>query len=157
MLAVGESSVKFNLVFSILLLLFGSMSSFSEDNLSVLTVKIKKITPVKGSLKIALVDKETKIESKDDLKGAVKVDNIDVTAKTMNYRFKKLPFGKYSFIVFHDENDNDELDLDLFDSPVEGFGYSNNPSIKKRKPSFKESAFEVNEKDQTINVQMQYF
>lgn len=102
------------------------------------------------------MDKETKFENKKDLESAVKVDEISVTKTSTEYRIKKLDFGRYSFTVFHDENDNDKLDLDLFDIPLEGFGYSNNPKVKNRKPTFKESSFEFNQKEQRLVVDMKY-
>lgn len=148
--------MKLNLVSSLLLLILYTPFAFSKKDMGILYVKITKIKNTKGSLKIALIDKETKITNKEDLEGAVRIGSVSVSDKTMKYQIKKLPYGKYSFIVFHDENNNDQLDLDLFDAPLEGFGYSNNPKVKQHKPSFKESSFEINQKKQKITVEMNY-
>lgn len=156
MWVIEESTVKFSLVVSFLYLFFSISTGFSRETYGALYVKIKNIRNTKGSLKIALVDKELNIEDEKELKDAVKLDDISVSGKEMVYRFRKIVHGKYSFIVFHDENDNDKLDKDLFDSPLEGFGYSNNPKIKKQKPTFKESVFDFKENDKTIVVEMKY-
>ena len=149
--------MKFSLVFSLLCFVVGSSVASPQKNEGTLFVKINKIRNTDGNLKIALVDKETKVETKKDLEHAIKVDKLSISGKSIDYKITKLPYGKYSFVVFHDENNNDKLDLDLFDIPLEGFGYSNNPKVKNRRPTFKESAFEIKQKELTIVVEMKYF
>jgi uncharacterized protein (DUF2141 family) len=148
--------VKLSLVASMIFVMFYSSLAFSKKSLGILYIKIEKIKNMKGSLKIALIDKETNLGSKDDLKDAIRIDSVTVSGKSMDYQIKKIPYGKYSFIVFHDENNNEKLDLDLFEVPLEGFGYSGNPEIKKRRPTFKESSFEINHKKKSILIKMKY-
>jgi len=51
--------------------------------------------------------------------------------------------GDYAVSVIHDENDNEALDVGWFGIPKEGFGFSNNPKIRRGPPSFEEASFTV--------------
>ena len=44
----------------------------------------------------------------------------------MTITFNDLDAGEYGIRYFHDENDNGELETNLFGLPTEGYGYSNN-------------------------------
>lgn len=52
--------------------------------------------------------------------------------------FDELPQGDYAVRYFHDENGNNKLDLNLFGSPIEGIGFSNDA-----KPSYGPVGFEA--------------
>ncbi len=62
---------------------------------------------------------------------AVDGDEVVVT-------FDELPQGDYAVRYFHDENDNGKLDLNLFGSPIEGIGFSNDA-----KPSYGPVGFDA--------------
>ncbi|WP_143960322.1 DUF2141 domain-containing protein [Litoribacter populi] len=70
---------------------------------------------------------------------------------------KQLPFGEYAMFVFHDENDNDEVDFNLFKMPKEGIGFSNNPKLGLSKPKFEESKVRLNESKKRIRVKLKYY
>jgi len=57
--------------------------------------------------------------------------------------FKDIPDGIYAVSVYHDENDNDELDLIMGILPKEDNGTSNNPNTIMGPPKWQESIFEV--------------
>jgi uncharacterized protein (DUF2141 family) len=42
-----------------------------------------------------------------------------------SFAFPGLPFGTYAVVVFHDENDNGEIDHNLVGLPIEPLGFSN--------------------------------
>lgn len=56
--------------------------------------------------------------------------------------FANLPAGDYAIALVHDENDNRKLDT-LMAMPREGFGFSRNPTVTIKAPSFAASAFHV--------------
>ena len=58
----------------------------------------------------------------------------------------RLPFGKYAISIFHDVNDNEELDANFIGIPKEPYGFSNNPKSSFGPPGFDAAAFEF-EKD----------
>ena len=64
-----------------------------------------------------------------------------------------LPKGEYAVMVFHDEDDNDELKTNWFGMPKEGVGNSNN---HKGMPSYKKSVFKLSA-DKSIVINLWYF
>ena len=57
--------------------------------------------------------------------------------------FTDIPDGIYAISVYHDENDNDKLDLVMGILPKEDNGTSNNPDTVLGPPKWKDSIFEV--------------
>jgi uncharacterized protein (DUF2141 family) len=54
--------------------------------------------------------------------------------------FADLESGTYAVSVLHDENGDDQINTGTFGVPLEGFGFSRNPAITTRAPSFSEAA-----------------
>jgi uncharacterized protein (DUF2141 family) len=53
--------------------------------------------------------------------------------------------GKYAFKYFHDENNNEKLDLNWVRIPKEGYGFSNNAKGSFGPPSFEKTIFVLEE------------
>lgn len=56
---------------------------------------------------------------------------------------KNLTPGKYAFKYFHDENNNNKIDVNWLGVPKEGYGFSNNAKGIFSPPSFKKMIFEI--------------
>jgi uncharacterized protein (DUF2141 family) len=65
-----------------------------------------------------------------------------------------LAFGVYAIAIFHDLNDNGELDTNLFGIPTEPYAFSNNPSAKWRSPRFEEARFDFPRHQQVMEVEL---
>jgi uncharacterized protein (DUF2141 family) len=78
-----------------------------------------------------------------------------VSGKEKTVVFNNMPYGEYAVAVFHDENGNGKMDTHIFGIPKEGVGASNN-KMGFGPPSFKDSAFMLNEPDKTITVDVKY-
>ena len=66
--------------------------------------------------------------------------------------FTDLPPGKYAVILYHDENNDGQMDKRFGMIPIEGYGLSNNIKASG-KPSFDQCAFEIPEsRSQTIDL-----
>ena len=63
-----------------------------------------------------------------------------------------LPKGEYAVMVFHDEDDNNELKTNWIGMPKEGVGNSNN---HKGIPSYNKSVFKLSE-DKSIVIDLWY-
>lgn len=79
---------------------------------------------------------------------------LPATTGTEMLTLRDLPDGRYALIVYHDENNNGELDKRFGMIPIEGYGLSNNPNITG-KPSFDECAFEL-KGNQRIEINLKY-
>ncbi|MCF6308114.1 MAG: DUF2141 domain-containing protein [Flavobacteriaceae bacterium] len=72
---------------------------------------------------------------------------ITLSSKIINNKseviFTDITDGVYAVSVYHDENDNNELDLIMGILPKENNGTSNNPDTVLGPPKWKDSIFEV--------------
>ena len=115
-------SVKSIKVFSILFFTMLLTSLSSALTAAELTITIKDITKLEGHMLVALYDTQKDYKSGESKWSAkVKVDKNEQTVT-----FKDLPAGDYAVKLYHDENDNNELDSNMFGIPKEGYGFSNN-------------------------------
>ena len=64
--------------------------------------------------------------------------------------------GSYAVAVFHDEDSNGKLEMNKYGIPLEGFGFSKNPSLAKGRPGWENSVFRVNEKVHEETIRMLY-
>jgi len=62
---------------------------------------------------------------------------------SLNYTFKNLADGNYAIAVWHDENDNQIMDKNLFGAPKEKYGFSKNIYGTFGPPDFEEVLFKV--------------
>lgn len=99
-----------------------------------LTFSMTEVKAKQGKMYVALfngADNYQKNKAQASTIAAVDGDEVVVI-------FDELPQGDYAVRYFHDENDNNKLDLNLFGSPIEGIGFSNDA-----KPSYGPVGFEA--------------
>ena len=60
--------------------------------------------------------------------------------------FNDVEAGDYAIRYFHDENNNGDIDTNLFGLPTEGYGFSNNAKVNFGPPSYQQMSFQVAEK-----------
>ena len=73
-------------------------------------------------------------------------------AGSVALQFTDLPPGKYAVILYHDENNDGQMDKRFGMIPIEGYGLSNNIKASG-KPSFDQCAFEIPAiRSQTIDL-----
>lgn len=63
--------------------------------------------------------------------------------------------GTYALLIVHDENANGKLDMTM-GIPREGFGFSNNPSMRPRAPRWEEIRFTMPPAGLKQQVRMRY-
>jgi uncharacterized protein (DUF2141 family) len=63
----------------------------------------------------------------------------------------------YAVAMFHDENNNGELDHNFLGIPTEGYGFSNNPKLRFGPPEFAQGRVRARPGDNPVAVQMQYY
>ncbi len=106
-----------------------------------LQLTLSNIRQAKGSVYIAVYDKEVNFLSLDKMRDKKIVPlNFSGTLQTV---FPNLPPGTYAISCFHDVNGNGKLDTNLLGIPSEPYGFSNNARPKFRAPSWAESKFEL--------------
>ena len=66
--------------------------------------------------------------------------------------FTDLEAGEYAIAAFHDSNGNGELDLNILNIPVEGYGFSNGAVGFMGPPSFDDAAFTIGSDEERLSV-----
>jgi uncharacterized protein (DUF2141 family) len=64
--------------------------------------------------------------------------------------------GTFAVAAFHDEDSDLRLSKDFFGLPAEGWGLSDNPPFKLRRPRFDEAAFHVRPGIFVIDINLRY-
>lgn len=117
-----------------------------------LTVIIDGIAKVEGKMAIGLY---RTAEGFPDIAKASQGVFLPVEGDRLEHAFPDIADGQYAVAVFHDANDNGELDTNFFKAPKEGYAFSNNVKGVFGPPSFGEAAFAVNG-PMTVSVTLNY-
>jgi uncharacterized protein (DUF2141 family) len=105
----------------------------------------------RGAVMILLARSEAEFESDAEAfrNAVVKVENRQAMAV-----FEDVPYGAYAIKVFHDENDNRELDTNFVGFPKEKFGFSNNAMGRMGPPSYEQARFAFEAEQAKIEIEM---
>jgi uncharacterized protein (DUF2141 family) len=127
------------------------------QNVNTLSVKIDNIAQAKGDILVALHKEASSFT--DNPQNAYRFQKVARAegAKTVSINFKNVPSGVYAVSVLQDMNNNKKMDFTGIGIPKEGFGVSNGPKSKFKKPQFDQSKFEVKANPTHITIGMMYF
>jgi len=116
-----------------------------------LNVSINDIKTDDGRLMITVVNTEEQLAD-----GTEAPASMILAASTQGVKFTlhNLPAGTYGVQLFHDENNNGELDANLLGIPKEPWAFSNNAAGKFGPPKWKDIRFEITADDQTVNQEI---
>ena len=116
-------------------------------------VEISGVENNTGIIRIGLYNSEGTFPTYgENFKGAE--PNANVTG--VSYTFTDIPIGTYAIAVWHDENENKEMDKNLFGAPTENYGFSRNIYGSFGPPSFDEVSFKVNsDKKITLKIDIE--
>ncbi|MBD1856418.1 MULTISPECIES: DUF2141 domain-containing protein [Leptolyngbya] len=117
-----------------------------------LTVEVSGLRNQNGTLCLSLFSSEQGFPNQSDR--AIASRCID--AKEATATFDQLPPGRYAVAVIHDSNDDGKLNTGFLGIPREGFGFSRNPRIGTRAPSFRDTAFLVAGESTKIQIALRY-
>lgn len=70
--------------------------------------------------------------------------------------FTDLAPGDYAAVVYHDENGDHEFNMNKFEMPMEGYGFSNDAAALFAPPDFKSAAFTYYGKRLYIVINIRY-
>ncbi|HIG41563.1 MAG: DUF2141 domain-containing protein [bacterium] len=113
--------------------------SSTECESNPLILQVNQITELKGQLFVALHTSETSY-LKDDEEPFRATTVVVMNKGSQQLSLCDVPAGDYVISIYHDENDNNELDTGFFGIPKEPYGFSNNLD-RMRPPSFEEATF----------------
>ena len=136
----------------IILISFLSVEAYAnfdiiEEGLQSLNLNVKNIKHDKGKILIAIYNKEEEFMKERFADKSVKVDALE----SLKVEFQ-LPPGRYAITIFHDINDNNELNTNFIGIPKEPYGFSNNPKITLGPPNFKQTSFDFSFPFQDVEI-----
>ncbi len=118
---------------------------------SKLTLRFEGVEKLGGTIRLAMYDarSEFMVEEKAVLYN-FKADKLG----TVEANIDNLALGGHAFAVFLDENNNKQLDKNMFGVPTEPYGFSKVPPSKWRLPTWDEVRFEVGSSDQLLLIKL---
>lgn len=75
----------------------------------------------------------------------------------ISVKLENIPFDTYAISIYHDLNENGELDSNFIGIPKEPIGFSNNYFPKFGPPKFKKAAFDLKQNELKLNVNLSTF
>lgn len=87
---------------------------------------------------------------------AVKRQCFKITASPMTVTFTDLNMGGYAVAVFHDANGDRQLNRNSLGMPIEGYGFSRNPTTRTGPPQFSDAVFMLAGSSTSITIRMHY-
>ncbi|MEQ8471883.1 MAG: DUF2141 domain-containing protein [Marinoscillum sp.] len=100
---------------------------------SQLTLEVKEIKELKGTLRIAVYDSEATHLDEETIAFYKEVPVTETGSMTIEL---DLPDGTYSIAIYHDLNNDKKLNTNLVGIPKEPYGFSNNVMGTFGPPSF---------------------
>ncbi|MEM6358516.1 MAG: DUF2141 domain-containing protein [Bacteroidota bacterium] len=130
-------------------LLFLGFPNGAADTGEIL-VNIENIKSDEGVLIVALFDNEDDFLKKFYRNKIITLEEV----KNGPVKFEKLPPGRYSVSVIHDQNKNGELDTNWAGIPKEPFGFSKKSFGNFGPPSFKDTCVDIKNEVTSTTVKM---
>jgi uncharacterized protein (DUF2141 family) len=115
-----------------------------------LTVNITGLKSGEGQVRVALFDSEKTFLQKPFKSGVVAIENFQ-----SHWQVKGVSRGFYALAVYHDRNNNGQLDKNLVGIPLEPYGFSNNARGVLGPPSFGDARFQVEGPKMRIEVHVE--
>jgi uncharacterized protein (DUF2141 family) len=112
----------------------------SVDTLSKVNINLSGMQNTNGKVNVALYNSSSTF---NDPNLAYRELFLDCTGGSMTITLDSLVQGEYAFAIFHDENNNQQIDQNLLSIPTEGFAFSNNAMGTFGPPNWTQSKFSV--------------
>ncbi len=116
-----------------------------------LVIELTDIEEAQGIIWVGIYDSEATFLIKEQ---AI-VEGFDVhRSGTIRLPFPQLAYGTYAIALFHDLNENGELDRNLIGIPSEPYAFSRPPRSRWRLPRFEEIQFDFRQDGQVLRTQL---
>jgi uncharacterized protein (DUF2141 family) len=120
-----------------------------------ITLHVRGLKSSEGKILAGLYNREDGFPTNRD--GWVKGESsYDIVSGRATVTFTDMPPGTYAIAVFHDENDNNDLDTNWIGIPKEGVGASNDALGRLGPPKWTDAKFEVDGNVRTT-AKMKYY
>ena len=124
----------------VLALIFACQATLAEELTGILIVEISGLKEAAGNLYFAVYDSDSTWLGEDTV-----LDKKVVIAEALDGDLVRtelhLPLGAYALSVFHDRDDDGEMDTSFIGTPKEPIALSNNAVAKFGPPKYEDAVF----------------
>jgi uncharacterized protein (DUF2141 family) len=124
-------------------------SSFITSSNRVVKVQLKNIAEYKGTAYVNLYSSANFPKKGKELQQK----KVKIKANTAYVTFS-VPNGNYAIAMYHDVNDNNEMDKNWVGYPQEPYGFSKNFKPTISEPDFDDCKFIVNNADVNLTINL---
>jgi uncharacterized protein (DUF2141 family) len=143
-----------NLLISDLSLINAERAVFQKQQSDGIELIISNIKNKTGIIRIGLYNSDKGYPDKPEVSFSLAKDTILSGKLTLSIHVKEP--GSFAISILDDENQNGRMDYRLGIIPKEGFGFSNNPRVSMKAPSFDETRFWYKGERIVVPVRMVY-
>ncbi|MBN2040307.1 MAG: DUF2141 domain-containing protein [Spirochaetes bacterium] len=133
----------------LLLITAGFLLAKETSKTGTLTIIVNGFENNNGKAMIALCNSK---ECYKDTNKAIRREMTGITNQQSKCVIKNLPYGTYSISLYHDENENNELDKNALGIPKEDYGFSNNARSTFGPPDYEDVVFEFNKAEMIVTI-----
>ena len=112
-------------------------------------VNVEHINSTKGSINVAIFNSEKTFLNTPFLSKSKKATNGE-----MVFEFESVPNGEYTISIYHDENENGELDKNFIGIPSEPYGVSLEGKSMFGPPSYKDARFTLENESTSLSISL---
>ena len=124
----------------------------AEEMKADLTVILSGFPSNVGKAMVALVNSEESFKARKGEQVPYRSIALKINQLETRTVFNAIPYGHYAVKVFHDENDNDDLDTNFLGIPSESYGFSNNAHGTFGPPDYEDAIFSFNPEQTSITI-----
>ena len=138
-----------------LFLLFASSSLFAQDSSNVtqkegkIVVMMTNIPENEGVAMVALSNSKENYEKKGI---AFMGQSAEVAENRAEVVFENVPYGIYAIKVFHDEDEDGEMNTNFLGIPSEAYGFSNNAKGSFGPAAWEDAKFTFSSERDTVLI-----
>jgi len=127
------------------------MTSLDTTEVGTLQITVENVKKSQGKIMLAVYSEEENFLS--DITYRSVQHEVNQSGK-VSLEIADLPYGKYAISLYHDENNNGELDANFMKIPKEPYGFSNNARGMFGPPKFKDAQFSFDTTTSEIRIEI---
>ena len=136
--------------------IFCSGMSHAQNPAGGLTIEIRNLRNKTGLVRIGLYFDEKEFTDNPSMNFTLRKDTL--SSDHLSITVQAIPPGNYAMSVLDDENGDNKMNYRLVVWPDEGFGFSNNPMIKRPvKPKYSDISFNYDGTPKRVVIDICYF
>lgn len=132
--------------------LFATETPKTDAKIGILTILVTGLVSNDGDVKLALFNSEESYTAQNIV--PFRKIAVPIKEKKAEIVFDQVPFGTYAIKLFHDADQNGELNINPRGLPEEAYAFSNHADGRHGPPPYEKARFEFNREQMKIEIKM---